>query len=346
MSVLDRKWVRRAFAAAVAAGLVAVTSVDVAVAQQRREHDRKVAAARALHRAESRYLDGVRAIAAKAFDVLQPYQQVLNAMYADPTTIYAARDAFAGAAPAKQIGALVARLDKLPVPKTMRAHQEKLRAALNSYVGHLTSVRKQAHVTDYRTLYDALDNGFDGDFISDNTDWQIALQDTFAVHLDGPPKTPGFDATAPITLVTWVYRADRSCNKAFDQADPALRRLEKNTETPADFGLVGRSLESFTALIRKVPLPADQQAALRRDIMRRLPIVDASGRAMIAFTHALEVHDPDAVHVALEKILASGDAVKPLVAAFQSRHVVICRNLLADLVQIDEPTKRPATLPT
>lgn len=346
MSVFDRKWVRVAFAAGIAAGLVAVTSVDVAVAQQRREHDRKVAAARALRRAETRYLDGVRAIAGQAYKILQPYQQVLDAMYADPTMIYAARDAFAGAAPAKQIGTLVARLDKLSVPKTMHGHQEKLRAALNSYVGHLTSVRKQAHVTEYRTLYDAMDTEFGGNFIGDNTSWQIALQDTFAVHLDGPPKTPSSDEAAPITLVTWVFRADRSCDKAFDEADPALRRLEKNTETPADFGLVGRSLQSFTTLIRRVPLPPDQQAALRRDIMRRLPIVDASGRAMIAFTHALQVHDPDAVHAALQKILASGDAVKPLVAAFQSRHVVICRNLLADLVQIDEPTKHPATLPT
>jgi len=346
MSVLDRKWPRIVFAVVVALGLVAVTCVDVAVAQQRREHDRKVAAARALHRAETRYLNDVRAIAGKAYNVLQPYQQVLDAMYADPTMIYAARDAFAGPAPAKQVAALVARLDALSVPTTMRAHHAKLRAALNSYVGHLTSIRRQAHVTNYRSLYDAMDTDFGGEFSGDNISWQLALEETFAVHLDGPPKTPYFDASAPITLVTWVFRADRACDKTFDEAEPALRRFEKSTETPADFGLIGRLLQSFTTLMRRVPLPADQQAALRRDIVRRLPVVDASGRAMVAFTRGLEAHNSDAVRSAYQKILASGDAVKPLVAAFQSRHVVICRNLLADLVQIDEPTKHSATLST
>src|SRR5436305_383983 len=99
MSVLDRRWVRLTSIFVVLAGLIAVTTVDVAVAQQRRAHDRKVAAARALRRAESRYLDDVRKIAGDVYAVVQPYQQVLDAFISDPTTIFAARDAFSGPKP-------------------------------------------------------------------------------------------------------------------------------------------------------------------------------------------------------------------------------------------------------
>jgi hypothetical protein len=344
MSILDRRWVRITVTAGVAAGLVAVTSIDVVVAQQRREHDRKVAAARALHRAESHYLDGVRTIAGQVFNVLQPYEQVIDELDSDPTTIYSARDAFAGAASAKRLGDLVRRLDELSVPPTMGSHQAKLRAALKGYVAHLMAVRKQAHVTNNEKLYDAIDNDFQLQFESDGTNWQLALQDTFAVHLDGPPKTPAAGEKAPATLVTWVFRADHACDRSFEQVGAALVRFEKRTETPADFGLVGRSLQSFTAAMRKVPLPAEQRAALRRDVMGRLPVVDASARALAAFTHALETHDSDEVQAALRKILAAGTAVKPLVAAFQSRGVTICGALLRDMVQIDEPTDHGGSL--
>lgn len=346
MSVLDRRWVRITFAAVVAAGLVAVTSVDVAVAQQRRAHDRKVAAARALRRAESRYLNDVRTIAADVYAVVQPYQQVLDAFIGDPTTIVAARDAFAVPAPAKQMKALVARLDALTVPPTMRAHQAKLHTALNSFVTHLTAIRRQAHVTDFEKLYDAINNGFEADFGGDSISWEYALQDTFAVHKDSPPKYPVEDAAAPPTLVTWVYRADGTCERSFNQAGPALDRLGKGTETPSDFGLIGRTLRGFTAAMRKVALPAADQAALRRDIIARLPVVDASARALDAFTHGLESHNSTAIQSALRSIFAAGTAVKPLVNAFHTQGVVICQNLLAELVQINQPSKGSPSLPT
>lgn len=346
MPVLDRRWVRIAFAAAVAAGLVAVTSVDVVVVQHRRAHDRKVAAARALRRAESRYLNDVRAIAADVYAVVQPYQQVLDAFIGDPTTIVAARDAFAVPAPAKQMKALVARLDGLTVPPTMHAHQAKLRSALDSFVTHLTAIRRQAHVTDFEKLYDAINNGFEADFGGDTISWEYALQDTFAVHKDAPPKYPVSDQVAPMTLVTWVYRADGTCARSFDQAGPALDRLDKGNETPSDFGLIGRSLHSFTAGMRKVALPAEDQATLRREIIERLPVVDASARALDTFTRGLESHDSSAIQSALRSIFAAGTAVKPLVTAFHAQGVVICQNLLAELVQINQPSKGSPSLPT
>jgi hypothetical protein len=345
-ALFERRWVRIAFAATIAAGVVAVTTVDVAVAQQRRAHDRKVAAARALRRAETRYLNDVTKIAADVYAVAQPYQQVLDAFIGDPTTIVAARDAFGVPAPAKQMKALVARLDGLTVPRTMHTHQAKLRTALSGFVTHLTAIRRQAHVTDLQKLYDAIDNGFEADFGGDAISWEYALQDTFAAHKDAPPKYPVEDETAPTTLVTWVYRADGTCTRSFNQAGPALDRLDKGTETPTDFGLIGRSLRGFTAAMRKVTLPADDQAALRRDIIARLPVVDASARALDAFTHGLESHNSTKIQSALRSIFAAGTAVKPLVTAFHVQGVVICQNLLAELVQINQPSKGSPSLPT
>src|SRR4051812_5244997 len=130
MSIVDNRLVRIGFVVLVALGLVAVTCIDVAVADRRRAHDRRVAAQRALHRAETRYLNGVSQISAQLFDIVQPYQQVIDDLNRDPTAILSARDAFAVASPPKQINALVARLDALPVPSTMRSHQSKLHAAL------------------------------------------------------------------------------------------------------------------------------------------------------------------------------------------------------------------------
>src|SRR5690242_16254658 len=96
MPVLDRRWVRNTVAVVVLAGLAAVTSVDVVVAQDRREHDRKVAAARAERRAERAFLAKLTPVADDVFRAAAPVQAVLAALAEPgPDDIFAARDALA-----------------------------------------------------------------------------------------------------------------------------------------------------------------------------------------------------------------------------------------------------------
>src|SRR5581483_11690876 len=94
MPAPDRTWVRRTVAIVVAAGLVAVTWVDVAVAQQRRAHDRNVAAERAERRAERAFLAKLTPVADDVYRAAAPVQAVLAALdNPGPDDMFAARDA-------------------------------------------------------------------------------------------------------------------------------------------------------------------------------------------------------------------------------------------------------------
>lgn len=311
----------------VGAGAIATTTADFAVASDRRAHDRKVAAAHARHRAESRYLGEVDRIARDVYDVVQPYHQVLDAVIADPTAIYSARDAFAAAEPAQQLRTLSSRLDAVTVPPTMRSYQADLSKALKAYVVDLGAVRGKASVLNPDKLYDAITDAFSSQLDSDDIGWQAALQTAFATHLAGPPKTPFADEDAPPSVVLWTFRADRSCAGSLRHAEPAIHRIESSAGTPGDLSTVGRTLLDATTALRRLALPAAQAAQLRDQIVDRLGIADTAGRALLDVSHGARAGSRGSVLAGLRRFTAAGHEIRPLVRGFAGRHAIACENL-------------------
>jgi hypothetical protein len=349
MPALRHRWVRVGLAVLLALGLIATITIDVAVAQQRRAHDRKVAAARAELRAELAYLRAVRSIAADVFATMQPYNQVLDSLASDPFRgdIFEARDAFAAPIAGTKLTAIIAKLATLRPPVPLRTAATDLHDSLASLQQDVTGIRRQASVQAGQKLFDAIDTTFSTTLLGHEVDWSLALTAAFDRQHQTPPAAPVGGQTAAPTMVTWVFRADRTCDRAFDVSEAALLRFSKRTETPADFGTIGRALSGFTASLRKVALPASDAAALRREILARLAIVDATARSLGAFSRALSHGDSSGLRSAFGKLQSSGHAVTPLVNAFRSRHVMSCTYLLADLVQFnDKPAKRPGSVAT
>jgi hypothetical protein len=327
----------------VGAGAIATATTDVAVASDRRAHERKLAAARAEHRLETRYLHDVGAIAGAVYNVVQPYHQVLDALAADPTTIFSARDAFAGPDSARELARLATRLHAVSVPPVMRTHQAALEKALTSYAADLGAVRGKASVVSPDKLYDAISDAFTSQLDGDDIDWQLALQDTFAVRLDGPPKTPYSGDDAPPSTVMWVFRADHSCAVGLRRAEPALVRIRGRAAAPGDLAAVGHTLLDTTARLRRVPLPSAQAPQLRDQIVNRLRVADAAGQALVDVSHAARAHSEASGLEALRRFMAAGREVRPLVRGFTSRHVIACENLFAEFAA-PRATPRPGSV--
>ena len=325
--LLASRWVRRVVVLLVGLGAVATATTDFAVASDRRAHDRKVAAARKVHGAESRYLDSVSEIAHDVYDVVQPYHQVLDAVIADPTAIYSARDGFASAEPAQQMRALSAKFDALVPPPTMRSHHADLARALRAYVADLGAIRGKASVLNPDRLYEAITDVFTSELDADDVGWQAALQTAFAVHAARPPRAPSADQDAPPSVVTWTFRADRSCASSLRHADPAIHRIETSAGTAGDLALVGHTLLEATASLRRLALPVDEGPRLRDQIVNRLGVADTAGRALVAVSSGVKKRSRGSVLDALRRLTAAGHEVRPLVRGFASRHAIACENL-------------------
>lgn len=314
----------------VGAGAIATATTDVAVASDRRAHERKLAAARAEHRLEARYLHDVDGIAGEVYNAVQPYHQVLDALAADPTAIFSARDAFAAPDSAQQLTRLSARLHAVSVPPVMQKHQASLEKALAAYATDLAAVRGRASMVNPDKLYDAISDAFTSQLDNDDIDWQLALEDTFAVHLDGPPKVPYADEDAAPSIVTWVFRADRACAAGLRRAAPALARIHGRAGAAGDLASIGHTLLDTTAKLRHVALPSAQAPQLRDQIVNRLRVVDAAGQALVDVGHAAKSHSQATGLEALRRFLAAGHEVRPLVRGFTSRHVIACQNLFGE----------------
>jgi hypothetical protein len=273
----------------VALGLVATTCVDVAVAQQRREHDRKVAAARAERRAERAFLRQVQPLAEAAYRSAAPVNVVLAALYdPQPGDVLAARDALAHGRALAGLRDATARIKALRVPAPLRGKVHDLTVALDTMASDLGDLGSHGAETSVDGLADAFNGdsavGFgvaEGDFIN-------ALVAAFGRQHLTPPFTSDTDGPKPgPTPTSWIFGADRGCIAA------SLSLVDVNRYAKQDslaalktyVRLWDRALNGLAKRMATLPPPTGS-AALPASVRHRLAVLRANAafRAQVAVT--------------------------------------------------------------
>jgi hypothetical protein len=295
MSVLDRAWVRITFAAVIALGLVAVACVDVAVAQQRRAHDRKVAAARAERRAEREFLAQLTPVADDVYRAAAPVQVVLSAL-ADPLAddIFAARDALAHGNSRAALHKLSAQLHALHAPPGLRKQTASLVSAVDAMRDALDGLGSHANAEDFDKLAAAL-NGDDatgfgvaqGNFIDAVVAayGQRRVTPPFSSDGNGPRSRP--------SSTSWIFAADRDCSTAAISLIPVRKYLKDNTLSglKSSAMLWQRALSRLGTNLTRLPRPAAGAGALPVAITSRFRVLAANAEVFQAELRAITRFD-------------------------------------------------------
>lgn len=332
MPVLDRRWVRFTVAAVIAAGLVAVTGVDVAVAQQRRAHDRKVAALRAERRAEAAFLAKLTPVANEVYRAAAPVQAVLAALAnPGPDDIFAARDALAHGGSLAALRKLSVQLHALRPPVGLRAQTDSVVKAVDAMKDALTGL--SAHGK--QNAFDALANALNGD---DATGFGVAQSNfidavvaSYGRQHTKPPFTS--DADGPRlrgTSTSWIFAADKACDSAYIGLLPVIK-LEKQTSLSALRQLVAlwsRQLGGLSTAFARLPQPRDADR-LPRTLTSRLGVLKSNAAIFDKELRAIAQRDADAFDAADRQLHEVLPSLAQLGKAMRAYGAVHCGLIMA-----------------
>jgi hypothetical protein len=295
MSIVGSRVVRIATTVALALGLVAVMCVDVAVADQRRAHDRKVAAARAERRAERAYLERLRPLVVRVYRAAAPEQAVLDALAdPEPTDVYAARDAFAHGRATADLAALAATLHRLAPPAALRQQTASLTKAVDDMHAAAADLGSHAGDTSFADLADALNGDSATAFGTATAAFVDAVVAAFAHRQMTPPfDTPDDGPDPGPTATSWIFGADRGCAAAYIRLLPVIK-LQKQSSLAAaraDIRLWSTTLLGLAKTFDRLPRPTGT-ASLPRALLLRLPAIRANGQVFAGQLRAIDRHDP------------------------------------------------------
>jgi hypothetical protein len=332
MSLLDRKWVRVVFAAVIAAGLVAVTCVDVAVAQQRREHDRKVAAARAERRAEVAFLAKLTPVADDVYRAAAPVQTVLAAL-ADPgpDDIFAARDALAHGGSLAALRSLSKRVHALRAPVGLRESTASLVKAVDAMKDALTGLSANGDEQKFDALAEALGGDDATGFGVAQSDFVEAVVASYGHQRAKPPFTSDTDGPRLRgTSTTWIFTADKSCDTAYVGLLP-LVKLEKQTSLSALRQIVtlwSRQLSRLAVAFARLPRPSDARR-LPLAVTSRLGIIKSNAAIFNRELRAIANRDAASFDLADRQLHELLPSLAQLGKAMRSYGAVHCGQIMA-----------------
>jgi len=332
MSVLDRSWVRIVVASVIAVALVVVTGVDVAVAKQRRAHDRKVAAARAERRAELAFLATLMPVADNVFEAAAPVQAVLAAL-ADPgpDDIYAARDALAHGGSLAALRSLSTQLHALRPPRGLRQQTASVVKAVDAMEGALTGLSTHGK----QESFDALANALSGDdatgFSTAQGDFVDAVVASYGRQHAKPPFTSDSDGPRLRgTSTSWIFAADKACDAAYIGLAPVVK-LQKQTSLSAlrqEVTLWGTQLGRLATAFARLPRPRDA-ARLPLAVTSRLGIIKSNAAIFGQELRAVNHQDPDAFDLADRRLHELLPSLSQLGKAMRAYGAVHCGLIMA-----------------
>jgi hypothetical protein len=332
MSVLDRRWVRVVFAAVIAMGLVAVTCVDVAVAQQRREHDRKVAAARAERRAEVAFLRNLTPVANDVYRAAAPVQTVLAAL-ADPgpDDIFAARDALAHGGSLAALKSLSTRLHALRPPVGLRDQTASLLKAVDAMKDALTSLSANGNVQRFDTLAEALSGDDATGFGVAQANFIDAVVASFGRQHTRPPFTSDNDGPRlRSTSTTWIFAADRACDAADVGLLPVVKLAKETTlSSLREFDtLWARQLGRLATAFARLPRPSDARR-LPLAVTSRLGVIKSNAVIFNSELRAIANRDVDSFDLAERQLHELLPSLAQLGKALRAYGAVHCGLIMA-----------------
>jgi hypothetical protein len=332
MPLLDRTWIRIVVAALVAAGLVAVTCVDVAVVQQRREHDRKVAAARAERRVEVAFLATLTPVADDVYRAAAPVQTVLAALAnPGPDDIFAARDALAHGGSLAALRALSTRLHALRPPVGLRQATASLVKAVDAMKDALTGLSANGHEEKFDALAEALSGDDATGFGVAQSEFIDAIVASYGRQHTRPPFTSDNDGPRlRPTSTTWIFAADKACDAAYIGLLPVVK-LEKQTSLSSLRQLVtlwSRQLGRLGTAFARLPRPSDARR-LPLAVTSRLGIIKSNAAIFDRELRAIAKRDADSFDLADRQLHELLPSLAQLGKALRSYGAVHCGLIMA-----------------
>lgn len=329
MAIFDRRWVRLTFATVVTCGLVAVTSVDVAVAQQRRAHDRKVAAARAEHRAELAFLAKLTPMASDVYRAAAPVQAVLAALAnPGPDDIFAARDALAHGGSLDALRKLSTALHALRPPRGLREQTDNLIKAVDAMKDALTGLSTHGNDKTFDGLAEALSGDDATGFGTAQGNFIDAVVASYGRDHARPPFTSDIDGPRlRSTSTSWIFAADKACDAA-DVGLLPVAKLEKQSTLDAARQLVtlwSRELGLLAGAFAHLPAPRDADR-LPVAVTSRLGVIKSNAAIFGSELRAINRHDPDGFALAdrrLHELLPSLAQLGRALRAYGAVHCAV-----------------------
>jgi len=332
MPVLDRRWVRNTVAVVVLAGLAAVTSVDVVVAQDRREHDRKVAAARAERRAEQAFLVKLTPVANDVFRAAAPVQAVLAALAEPgPDDIFAARDALAHGGSLAELRKLSTALHALRPPVGLRAQTASVIEAVDAMKDALSGLSAHGNETKFDALAEALDGDDASGFGSAQGDFIEAVVASYGRQHARPPFTS--DADGPRlrgTSTSWIFAADKACDTAYLGLLPVVKLEKQKTLSSLKQVVVlwSRELSGLAAAFARLPQPRDADR-LPAAVTTRLGVIKTNAAIFDREVRAVTRRDADGFDLAERQLHELLPSLAQLGKAMRAYGAVHCGLIIA-----------------
>ena len=286
------------------------------------EREARLAAARAAEQArqELAFRDGLRPLAERVYDQVQPLQNAFDAFDRPMPDDAAVRDDVmrsAGAGPV--LVELRAELERLPAPASLAMDKQGLDGGLEVLAGAADALRLAADapaddgniVTAYEGARDQLTDGI--------LRWTSGVRSL----LDGTPlpgvpvqgAPPDGPMRAPLSKGSYLFEADRICSSA----DEALARLEEADDLETLVRVSGQEaalIRSTVERLSAVESPEADQARLADDVLAPLERFARQAAAVEALAGAVAGRDDAAADRALddyaEGVLAQADLARGL----------------------------------
>jgi hypothetical protein len=311
-------------------GLVATTFVDVAVAGSRRAHDRKVAAARALGRAEHRYFQQLTPIALALYADAQGLKQALSGISLEPSpgALVGARDAFAYARRVGTISSAIRQMRALTPPRPLSVDQRRLLADVDHLGRAVTKLGGFVGEHDLDRLTTDLNGSAASDFVGAEFDVGRSVAE---IYRHGHAKAP-YDETlgdvAGPAAETWIDDADSACLDATLQLVPDY---VSNDHSPSAARKAMRDYQrALTLLDHRITTIAAPSGRGKPplDLTRRFPALAATAQAFGNELRAIQRQDAAGVTAALVELKTVSAQLRQLAAAMRTYGAAGCANIL------------------
>jgi hypothetical protein len=306
-----------------AVAVVALLAGAVVVGHAQWQDHKRASAHERLVRQQKAFLDDVRRMDSRVAHDIAPTLHVLHVLSTPRAgDIYAARDAFASTENVVALDRDVKAVAALKPPVAWTRYAADLRHAVDEMHDAMVGMHGDRESVDGDFLANDLQSHYGGLLASGLVDWQQAITELFTGR---PEKKPAAVAGAGVlhvapTLTSWVFGIDRVCI-----ADKLASSSPSSSDVGADrLRSSAAHLTAISSRIRRVPLPRAQAAAIRRDVLDRMRMLDTEARLLRAEADAIDRVDLSTARQLVDRMRTLVGGLPLLERGFRKYHAVGC----------------------